>query len=100
MSQFTITITDPQTKSEFLAFAQSHHNVSIVKKMTEYDPDIYDNDGNFQLISLTRPGLPVPKEYILWRCEQSKKSILEGNGKSIQETMASFDERVNQLFRS
>ena len=100
MSQFTITITDPQTENEFLAFAQSHHDISIIKNKITYDPAIYDKDGNFQWISLTTPGLPVPKEYILWRCEQSKKEIFEGNGKSIQETMASFDERVNQLFRS
>lgn len=100
MSQFNVSISDPATEHAFIDFAKNH-NIDVSKieiSPNNYNPDIYDKNGNFQYISLTTPGLPVPKEYIIWRCEQAKKQILEGNGMSWDEGVKTLQDKGSKFF--
>ena len=75
MSTYTVTISSPNTEKDFAAFLSSHSDIGAKPKdAIEYDPTIYDAEGNFQWISLAGPGLPVPDEYMTWRIEQSRNS--------------------------
>ena len=81
MSQFIITISDPATENDFLEFVSSHKNVQAKSSPLETNVDIYDENGNFKWVSLVKPGLKVPKEYMEWRFAESEKAYHEGRVK-------------------
>lgn len=104
MRKYLITIDETKFASEPEAFFMSLKGVNTIEQTLEndliFDPNIYDANGDFQWISLTKEGLPVPNAYLNWRMEQVEKSIAEGNGVSLDEVMSSFENKVQNLLRS
>lgn len=75
MPVYTVSITDPKSEKDFVDFLNSHTDIEAKEnKAIEYDPNMYDKDGNFQRMNLAGPGLPVTDEYMAWRIEQSRNS--------------------------
>ncbi len=67
MNTYTIIITSPESEKDFAEFLNQHQDIEAMPKpATEYDPAIYDKEGNFQEIDLHLSGLPVSNDYLDW----------------------------------
>lgn len=86
MAVYTVSITNPKSEKDFTDFLNSHSDIKATQsEAIQYDPNMYDEHGNFQRMNLAGPGLPVTDEYMAWRHEQSLKSLKEGKGISLEQ---------------
>lgn len=104
MKTYLVTIDETQFVNEPETVFMNLKGVKTIEETTFskkneiiYDPNIYDENGNFQWISLASPGLPVPDEYMAWKLEKVQNSIAQGKGKSLDEVMTSFEKRVKRM---
>lgn len=75
MATYTVSISNAESEKDFTDFLNTHKDIKASQtEAIEYDPKMYDKDGNFQRMDLSGPGLPVTDEYMAWRIEQSSKS--------------------------
>ncbi|TAF76338.1 MAG: hypothetical protein EAZ53_03515 [Bacteroidetes bacterium] len=99
MPVYTVSITDPKSEKDFVDFLNSHTDIEAKEnKAIEYDPNMYDKDGNFQRMNLAGPGLPVTDEYMAWRIEQSRNSLLAGKGMTLLELKENLAKRRKEVF--
>ena len=95
MSTYTLTIASPESEKDFSEFLSTHADTkATLTEATQYDPNMYDEEGNFQWISLAAPGLPVTDEYMAWRIEQSRASPKI----SKEEFLTRLRQRTNELY--
>lgn len=95
MSTYIVTISSPESEKDFAEFLKNHNDIEATpNEAIEYDPNIYDADGNFQWISLAGPGLPVPDEYMAWRIEQARNSP----SISKEEFLSRLEQRRKELY--
>jgi hypothetical protein len=92
MRTYTITVDETQFVNEpevvFRAIKGVTSIAVSIEEETIFDPDIYDEDGNFKRIPMGIEGLPVPPKYMEWYI---KYSIASGTT-----TKESFLNKLNQ----
>ena len=99
MSTYTLTIASPESEKDFSEFLSTHADTkATLTEATQYDPNMYDEEGNFQWISLAAPGLPVTDEYMAWRIEQSLQSLKEGKGITLDQLKENMAKRRKEAF--
>ncbi|MDX2195517.1 MAG: hypothetical protein NW207_03780 [Cytophagales bacterium] len=99
MATYTVVISTPESEKDFADFLSTHTDVEATPtEPIQYDPNIYDAEGNFKWISLATPGLPVPDEYMAWRIEQAQKSLAEGKGITFEQLKENLAKRRKEVF--
>lgn len=73
MTHLLLTLQNEEDEKEMASFLSSHPNVLAVKQESEVD-----EDGNFRLIDLHLPGVPVSDEYMNWHLEKSNTEVENG----------------------
>ncbi|MDX2195516.1 MAG: hypothetical protein NW207_03775 [Cytophagales bacterium] len=67
MATYTVVISTPESEKDFADFLSSHTDVEATPtEPIQYDPNIYDAEGNYKEIDVHLPGLPLSPQYLEW----------------------------------